>query len=90
MKPFIFPLFGTLILSACASTTPTLEEKLAGRSPTERATILKQECDDEADWRMLSRPGNQSAHIKRSETICAGYDKELRSTLGEQSKPPAE
>ena len=40
----------TLLLSACATAqpVPTLDEKLAGKTPAERQAILREECKNEA------------------------------------------
>ena len=82
MKKTFCTLLAIGALSGCATTAqPTLEEKLAGRSPAERTIILKQECMDEADWRIWSKTSTraaQSMHIKRMQAICAAYDKEIK------------
>lgn len=44
------PLIMSLALAACGSPpSPTLEEKLAGKSPEERREILRVACLDEAE-----------------------------------------
>ena len=47
MKKLSVILAATLVLSACA-TSPPLQEKLAGKTKTERVEILKSECLGEA------------------------------------------
>lgn len=92
MRMTIIALGSAALLSACTTTTiPTLEQQLAGKSDAERAAILKQTCDKEAEWRRISnQPFNsmQTSHIKRSKSICAEYDKELSRHEGNDTQKP--
>ncbi len=74
-----------LLLSACASQpAPTLEEKLAGKSPSERQVILRAECKDEAT------KGHKGMQIPRGyDTTYVPHVQRLSKICNEMTNAPA-
>ncbi len=70
MKKFVIIISVLFGVTAC-TTSPTLQEKIAGKSAEERTAIVKQECLDEAN-RLKNSPKNQraSSHAKKVREIC--------------------
>jgi hypothetical protein len=66
---FLLPLTfsaALILLSACAAQTPppTLQEKLAGKSPEERQEVLRLSCLNEADWQKNQAMRNKSGKVR--------------------------
>lgn len=73
MKTAIIMAGLVLTLGACASAgSPTLEQKLAGKSEAERLQALRAECLKEAGWTRIgvNTGHNSSGHIRRMKEIC--------------------
>lgn len=73
MKAVIVVTGLVLVLSGCANAaSPTLEQKLAGRSEAERLQALRAECVKEAGWKKIGvhTGHNGSGHIRRMTEIC--------------------
>lgn len=73
MKTVIVVAGLVLILSGCATaTSPTLEQKLAGKPGAERLQALRAECVKEAGWTNIGvhTGHNSSGHIRRMKEIC--------------------
>lgn len=85
MKLNTLAIGSVLLLSACASAPqPTLQEKIAGKSETERTAILKEECLKEASWKNYGgRPSYSSsnAHVRRMKEICETMSGEIVTSV---------
>ncbi len=74
----VFIFSSSLALAACVHQ-PTLEEKLQGRSTSERRAILEEECIKEATWQTPGRYGHSSpSHINRMKKICEEMSAEIK------------
>lgn len=76
MKKLSLTLLSLLVLSACAAQ-PTLQEKLAGKSPAERKAVLLDACLSEAHYK-TSRPHNSKAHKRHLKVLCEEMAKEMK------------
>jgi outer membrane biogenesis lipoprotein LolB len=70
MNNFTIVLLAVAFLSACTTYSDTLEQKLAGKSPEQKRTILAQECRREIESGL--KPDNESnvRHFERMRKIC--------------------
>lgn len=71
-------LFGSMLLlgSACASQ-PTLEEKLAGKTPDQQKEILLQECKEEAPGGRVTPANAYKSHVERMSELCTKMYQEM-------------
>jgi len=67
-----------LVLVGCA-TQPTLDQKLAGKSPGERKQILTAECLSEARSGFTRRFGDEF-HKRKMAEICKKMSEEMNKT----------
>lgn len=70
MNNYAIVLLAVTFLSACTTYSDTLEQKLAGKSPEQKRTILAQECRQEIESGL--KPDNESnvRHFERMGKIC--------------------
>jgi curli biogenesis system outer membrane secretion channel CsgG len=70
MRHLSIILIASAFLSACTTYSDTLEQKLAGKSPEQKRTILAQECRQEIEAGL--NPDNESnvRHFERMRKIC--------------------
>lgn len=68
------------LLAACAiqpGPTPTLAERLQGKTPQERQEILRLECLTEAQWRDTQRRAARRSHGLATRSSVSHYDPEV-------------
>jgi hypothetical protein len=66
----LIALAGAVLLSACATYSDKLEDKLAGKSPAEKRVILAQECRKEIEAGIKPDSDANVRHFDRFRTIC--------------------
>ncbi len=74
-----------LVLVGCA-TQPTLDQKLAGKSPAERKQILTAECLSEARSGYARRPSAEF-HKRKMTEICEKMSDEMNGKAVPHGKP---
>jgi curli biogenesis system outer membrane secretion channel CsgG len=70
-KTVIVCLFALAFLSACQSTySKTLDEKLAGKTQSEKRTILAEECRNEIQRGLNPKNPDNVRHFESKREIC--------------------
>lgn len=79
MKRIMPTLLFMFLLSACTTTQPTLEEKLAGKTEAERIAILNNECLKEASRHYGRAVADNAPHERRTKELCQTMSIEMKS-----------